>query len=144
MCPFRSSLLTIKLNTPPAHPLKPLTALRASIALENTGEVVNTIFEFIWAKGQLPDGAEWVQCLLDQGLNRDMLSNVEVKAKLRKKTESAINAGMFGVPTFIIDEELFFGQYEFNMLLSCLQDESVINSSEYQSLGNLPISVERQ
>lgn len=34
----------------------------------------------------------------------------DVKLKLKKQTQNAIEKGVFGVPTFIIDGELFWGQ----------------------------------
>ena len=40
----------------------------------------------------------------------------EVKDRVRSQTDSAIAAGVFGVPTMIIDSELFWGYDDFPFL----------------------------
>ena len=40
----------------------------------------------------------------------------EIKQRLRKETDSAINQFVFGVPTIIVDDELFWGFDDFTHL----------------------------
>ena len=36
--------------------------------------------------------------------------NLEIKTELKKVTAEAVEKGLFGVPSFIVDNTLFFGQ----------------------------------
>lgn len=46
---------------------------------------------------------------IDAGQLRDALSAADVKDALRRATDDALAAGIFGVPTIVIGEELFWG-----------------------------------
>lgn len=54
-----------------------------------------------------------IECLADLGLNnREIIENATSQAGkdlLRQNTEEAIGLGIFGAPTFIVEEELFWG-----------------------------------
>ena len=42
--------------------------------------------------------------------------STEIKDDLRQRTHDAVELGVFGVPTFIVDGELFFGQDRIEMV----------------------------
>ena len=94
---------------PHAHPFNPLPLLRASIALENEWPAIQAIFDFVWKQGQTPTAGTFPQLLSELGLNEQQLSAPEVKNALRKNTEAAVAAGVFGVPTLACDGCLFWG-----------------------------------
>jgi len=47
---------------------------------------------------------------IDYGAYLTEIEREDIKAKLRENTERAIRRGVFGVPSFFVGEELFFGQ----------------------------------
>ena len=50
----------------------------------------------------------------ESGLDADKLMNQmqepEVKAKLISNTEAAAERGVFGIPTFFVEDEMYFGK----------------------------------
>ena len=38
------------------------------------------------------------------------MQDPEVKAKLISNTEAAVERGVFGIPTFFVNDEMFFGK----------------------------------
>ena len=46
---------------------------------------------------------------------------MKVKQTLVKNTEKAINKGLFGVPTFFIGDEMFFGQDRLDFVEAILE-----------------------
>jgi 2-hydroxychromene-2-carboxylate isomerase len=107
----------IPLRMPTYHPFNPLTALRATLAAgadEDRPRAVRALFELGWAEGRdLGDAAEIERALTAAGLDGRALvaaaSDGDIKAALRKETEAAIAEGVFGIPTMIVDGELFWG-----------------------------------
>ena len=45
------------------------------------------------------------------------ISDQQTKNELRKRTENAHKKGIFGVPTFIVDNKLFWGQDRLEFVL---------------------------
>ncbi len=137
----------IALRFPPAHPFNPLTALRLAIAGDNDWALIEAIFERIWTQG-LP--AEQAVDLADIAARfgiddvQAAVSDATVKSTLRSNTDSAIAAGIFGVPTVAIDGELFWGQDATPMLLDYLGDASIFASESMRRIDALPAAVVRK
>lgn len=134
------------LKTPPAHPFNPLKVLRLSIVLNNEAEAIRTIFRFIWQAGRLPDDPDnWRELI--QTLNvpnaDERIAAREVKDQLRLNGERALQFGIFGVPTFIVDEQLFWGLDALDFLIDYLRDPAVLHSAEMRRISELPIGAER-
>jgi 2-hydroxychromene-2-carboxylate isomerase len=75
-----------------------------------------------WERGaDLNDVSVLKQVTDDAGLSELQLSTAadlpEIKTKLVVATDAAIKAGIFGVPTFVLDGELFWGSDRINALL---------------------------
>ena len=51
------------------------------------------------------------------------ISSDEIKNKLRENTEFAINKGAFGVPTFYIDDEMYWGIDSMKFLVEYLKNQ---------------------
>ena len=51
------------------------------------------------------------------------ISSDETKNKLRENTEFAINKGAFGVPTFYIDDEMYWGIDSMKFLVEYLKNQ---------------------
>lgn len=67
-----------------------------------------------------------------------------VKAELRQATEDAIAAGVFGVPTFVVDGRVFWGDDSEGMLRSYLSDPAGAGQGEAARIDTLPEGVVRR
>lgn len=137
----------IPLRFPPSHPFHPVRALRLAVALGCRPEVVDTIFTFIWAEGRDPnEPANWRELAQRLGVaDADALVNApEVKAQLKRFGEEALAAGVFGVPSLVIDGELFWGFDATAMARDFLEDPSWLRSGEFSRIDELPAGVMRK
>jgi 2-hydroxychromene-2-carboxylate isomerase len=97
----------------PTHSLK---ALRVYLALpeEHRTRYRDAVFRAYWADDRdITDEAVLASCIGDEALARETLARSnsdEVKAALRVSTDEAVTRGVFGVPTFVVGDELFWGQ----------------------------------
>lgn len=102
-----------ELRLPAAHPFNPLALLRLAWACARQGApnryVVETIFHHVWRSGAAADDARRI-AQLEQVLApaRDP-RGAAVKQALRDATDGALAAGVFGVPSFIVEGRLFWG-----------------------------------
>ena len=55
-----------------------------------------------------------------------------------------METGIYGVPTFAVDGELFWGFDRTDMLLEYLQDPAMMQTPEMQRLTNVPKGAERK
>jgi len=137
----------IPLTLPPEHPFSPLKLLRLSIALGSEPELVQRLFRFVWSEGcSTEDPEQWQRLLSELGAEDvgQQLAGDEVKAELRHNTESAIEAGVFGVPGFVLDGEVFWGFDSIDFLLACVNDSELLQSAQMQAADNLPQGLQRQ
>lgn len=107
----------------PTHSLK---ALRLYLALpeDRRAHFREATFRACWADDRdITDENVLAECVGDEAIAREALARVgseEVKAALRASTESAAARGVFGVPTFIVDGELYWGQDRLELVLDAL------------------------
>ncbi|MBX3197600.1 MAG: 2-hydroxychromene-2-carboxylate isomerase [Labilithrix sp.] len=108
----------------PTHSLK---ALRLYLALpdERRAGYREATFRACWADDRdITDEAVLVDCAGGDTLARDALARAggdDVKAALRTSTEDAAARGVFGVPTFIVDGELYWGQDRLELVEAALR-----------------------
>jgi predicted DsbA family dithiol-disulfide isomerase len=67
-----------------------------------------------------------------------------VKDALRRNTEQAAARGVFGVPTFEVDGELFWGADSIEFLNAFLSDPTVLRNDEVRRLDGLPVAAARK
>ncbi|WP_151632153.1 2-hydroxychromene-2-carboxylate isomerase [Noviherbaspirillum aerium] len=135
----------IPMTMPPEHPFNPLPLLRLSIALGNTPEVVRRLFHWVWREGNTPADAAGFQALLQElHATPDMLDAAEVKQQLRGIGEQAIAANVFGVPTAVVDNRVFWGFDSTDMLLACLAGDPFFQSPSYLQAADRPVGVQRR
>jgi 2-hydroxychromene-2-carboxylate isomerase len=109
---WQARALDIPLKFPAAHPFNPLPLLRLAIVADCAPDAVRSIFRFVWRNGRLGDlPIEWAELMSELDLRdaEKRIADQDVKDTLRRNTEEAIARGVFGVPTLIIGEELFWG-----------------------------------
>ena len=66
------------------------------------------------------------------------------KAALRANTDAAIEQTVWGVPTFAVDGELFWGADSFPMLLDFLGNPSLFDSDEMRRHAVMPMGAVRR
>ncbi len=137
----------IPFKAPPRHPFNPLAVLRLAVAVEGEPKAVRAIFRHIWADGrdgQDPESLEALAGTLGIGDMTARIGDPAVKARLRRNTDEAIARGVFGVPTFVIDDEVFWGQDLTGMMLDYLGDPDLFRRGDLARLRELPIAAERK
>jgi 2-hydroxychromene-2-carboxylate isomerase len=143
---WRARKMGVPLKMPPAHPFNPLSALRLVIAAGSDRRSVETAFEFVFGQGRdVADPAVLVELARELGI-ADMeaaLNDPEVKRTLRNNTDWAIERGVFGVPTFVIGSELFWGHDALEMAVDYLRDPAGFNDREMSRIDTLPVGVTR-
>lgn len=145
-CHWLAGRLGLPFRTPPAHPFNPLKALRLALALGATREVVGAIFDYVWGEGGDVQGEAGFAALAKRLGVADaaaLIADPAVKDTLRTNTEDAIAAGVYGVPTFVVDGELFWGFDATDMLLDYLENPALLTDPEMQRLATLPTAAER-
>lgn len=113
----KAALLGVPLNPPAYHPFNPLLALRVSslpMSMDERTALVDGLLKAVWVEHRHVSEPEVVTAVADAaGLNGARLvqeaQSPESKARLRARTEQAIAANVFGVPTMIVGDELFWG-----------------------------------
>lgn len=143
---WRAMTLGIPMRMPPAHPFNPLRALRLIIAAGSDRRAVETVFDAVFLHGRdVTDTASIAE--LAQKLNvadpERVLNDAAVKDKLRANTEWAIERGVFGVPTFVIGDEVFWGHDALDMVLDYIRDPGRFESPEMKKIKSLPVGVVR-
>lgn len=137
----------IPFRFPSVHPFHPLRALRLTIALGSTREVVDKIFDVIWKDGldlNADDGWQRVQAQLEIDNADALVAQSSVKEALAANTSAAASAGVFGVPTLLLDGELFWGNDSVDMLEDFIANADLFRSSEMLRVSNLPVGAARR
>lgn len=118
----------IAIDMPAAHPFNPLALLRLSLACGAQGSinryVAETVFRHVWRGGLDAADPQRID-MLRQTLQpaRDPASG-EVKAELKANTDDALAQGLFGVPTMVVDDKVFWGFDALPMLRAYLEGDA--------------------
>jgi 2-hydroxychromene-2-carboxylate isomerase len=144
-CNWWAKRLGIPFRFPAGHPFNPLQHLRLSIACGSTPGAVRRIFDSLWTGGD--DAASplaFAALARSLGIDPMQLGSDEIKNALRRNTEQAAARGVFGVPTFEVDGELFWGADSIEFLSAFLTDPSVLRNDEVRRLDGLPVAAARK
>lgn len=142
---WRARRAGVPLRFPDAHPFNPLPALRLLVAAGNTAEVTTAVYDWIWAQGRAADSAAALAPLCAElGVAPAALATEEVKATLRRNTDDAIAAGVFGVPTLAVDDALFWGGDAHDLALAAIADPSLLQEEEMRRVAGLPVGIQRR
>jgi 2-hydroxychromene-2-carboxylate isomerase len=131
---------------PPRHPFNPVSTLRLAVALGADMKVIRTIFRYIWAEGgevDTPAGWQALGARLGIADADARVADPEVKAKLRRNGEEALAAGVFGVPSLVVDGQVFWGQDSTAMALDYLAHPEHFGTVEMRRIATIPIGVSR-
>lgn len=120
----------IPFRFPSRFPMNTVKPLRIALALDAVPELrerfVLSIFRAYWVEDRdISDDAVLKDLLAGLGVDADALlaraEDPELKDKLRTATDEAVQAGVFGAPTFIVDGELFFGKDRLDFVEDALE-----------------------
>ncbi|MGQ0656461.1 MAG: 2-hydroxychromene-2-carboxylate isomerase [Betaproteobacteria bacterium] len=141
-CTWWAVALGTPFRFPAAHPFNPLPYLRLAIVAGCTQDTVSRIFNFIWTTGADPtDASRFSALCADLGVDPARLP--EARETLRKNTEDAAAGGVFGVPTFVVDGEVFWGADALDFLRAFLKDRAVLDNPEIRRVDALPVAASR-
>ena len=116
-----SEFLKVKLNTEPkffpSRSLLPSLAIISAKLLkyENVMDIAYRIMEALWVKELDIDDEKTLKSVISKLTPSaeeliDFSKQEKVSNEIKKNTEKALKSSVFGAPTYIIDEEVFWGQ----------------------------------
>ena len=102
----------------PHFPVNTLNLMRAAVAAQLEGvfeKYIEAAFHHMWVEPKKMDDPEIAgKAIAASGLDAAKLfaraQDADVKAKLIENTQSAVERGAFGSPTFFVGSEIFFGK----------------------------------
>ncbi len=134
----KAALLGLPLNPPRHHPWNPLLSLRiSSLPLPDPQRraLIDVLFQAVWVRGlHVSEPAVLAALATELGLDGPGLLETaqqpEAKVRLRAQTDAAIAAGVFGVPTMIVENELFWGYDDWPFLELFLAEKDPLDTRE--------------
>ncbi len=144
-CTWLAAQQRVPFRFPSAHPFNPLPYLRLAIAAGCTREAIEHIFRRLWTTGADPNEPQVLNELLESlQIDRAQLASTQVKEALRANTDEAIARTVFGVPTLVVDGELFWGSDATDFAKAYLTTPGLLASEEMQRVTTLPVGASRQ
>lgn len=127
----------LSIQPPPAHPFNPLLPLRVATLRP---ELILPIFRQCWRDGQAIDTPESLAGLCD---GETLARAGEAKQTLRENTERALQLGVFGVPSLVVQGEVFWGFDSFPHVKAFLEGKDPVDPLLVQKWETLPASASR-
>ena len=141
--------LRIPMQMPASHPFNPLPLLRLAIACNAsaTGEVnryvCETIFRHVWQGGQDAGHVERFKALTEELSPAHDVQSEVVKNSLHNNTDDAIAQGVFGVPTIVVDDKVFWGLDALPMLRDYLLGASWFRTDDWEAASQVGAGIRR-
>ena len=112
----RHNLTGFKMN--PHFPVISLMLVRGALVAERDGylmKYIDAMIDALWEQELKLDDPEVLhKALADAGFDADKImtdmGDEAIKAKLLENTNAAVERGAFGIPTFFVGDEIFFGK----------------------------------
>jgi 2-hydroxychromene-2-carboxylate isomerase len=142
-CTWWARELGIPFRFPAEHPFNPLQHLRLALACKCEAVAVKRIFDSLWMSGA---GASegFARLCRDLQVDPSALDDPQLKSLLRENTEQAAARGVFGVPSFVADGEVFWGADAIEFLQAFLANPAVLRNEEMRRVDNLPVGAARR
>ena len=123
----KHKLVDFKFNS--NFPMKTVAIQRGAIAakeLDVFDEYLESIFSAVWEKNiNMADEDTFFETLKVDGLDefriKEIISSQACKDELIQNTQNAVDKGVFGIPTFIYANEIFFGKDHLDQLEDVLK-----------------------
>ena len=141
----------VPLQFPASHPFRSLELLRTALDGAVCGSetpnrfVCEAFFRHVWRGGLEAADPQRLQGLRDSLASPDA-PPVPGKLRLQQATDAAIARGVFGVPSFAVDDRLFWGLDALPMLRSYLasgavQGDAALSDGEWHSVQGIPSAI---
>ena len=113
----------------PYIPIRSLPLMRGSLVAaerDETSRYVDAVFDAIYVhQRNLSDmdvvKQTWTEAGLDVDAYLQGIGRADIKERLLRNTDDAVARGVFGVPSFFVKNELFFGQDRLEFVVEALQ-----------------------
>lgn len=127
----KHNLTEFRMN--PHFPINTLALMRGAVAAEAENLLapyIEAMFHFMWVETRkLDDMTVLAATLAEAGLPSDMLlaraQEPSIKAQLAANTQAAFEQGAFGIPSFIVGGELYFGKDQLREIEDSLEHDGV-------------------
>jgi 2-hydroxychromene-2-carboxylate isomerase len=135
----KAAVIGVPLNAPAFFPFNPLLALRVSSLELHANErlsLVDAMFDAVWVRGLHIAEPEVIEKVATEAEldGRRLITQAQqpaCKAQLRKQTDQAITDGVFGVPTMVVGDELFWGYDDMTFLQRFLDGTDPIDRAQW-------------
>ena len=102
----------------PYFPVISLQIIRGAVAADMDGyleEYIDKVLVHMWEEPKKMDDPEVIKAAFEEsGFDSEkLMAQIQdpiIKAKLISNTEQAVERGVFGIPTFFVDDEIYFGK----------------------------------
>lgn len=123
----KHGLHRFKMN--PKFPFNSVNLLRMLVSLEGDDRIkfIEALMPAIWEEGlDVSDAAAVAAVLTKAGFDAESLAaktqDAAIKQTLIDNTEKVVERGTFGIPTFFIGEEMFFGKERLGQIEEMLEN----------------------
>ena len=124
-----SKKLNISFKMNPYFPILTVPHMRGAILAQKKNileDYMQSMFDSMWLKGlNLNDQEILTQVASESGIDpndfAEGISSDEIKNELKVNTQFAIDKGAFGVPTYFLEDEMFWGIDSIKFLLDSLK-----------------------
>lgn len=142
----------VSFNIPKLLPFNSLYCLRLALAVEKERQVelINLLFEATWVQSlDMEDEDVLLALLLENQFDgealMDKVTDKGIRRELKTNVNEAKKSGAFGVPTFIVGDELFWGDDSKSDLELHLFNNDLYNKNQYQQfVTNYPFRGEKE
>jgi 2-hydroxychromene-2-carboxylate isomerase len=142
----------LRLVGPPAHPFRSIEALRTICLFAGDPAelaLAARIADAAWGEGRaLTDLAVLTDIVSRAGLDArglaERIADERVKTQLRRNTDEALGLGVFGVPSFVLDGELFWGHDRLEHLADRLAGALPLDPGLLERMLGRPQAVQRR
>jgi 2-hydroxychromene-2-carboxylate isomerase len=153
---WQARQLGIALDMPHSHPFNPLPLLRLALAYGQGNScnryVAESVLRHVWRGGQDAQDPSRLPALQNtlgaererwQGTAMPDANSQAVKDQLKANSEEAIRMGLFGVPSLVVDGQVFWGVEGLPMLRAYLEGDTWFQSPFWAAAAQLPIGLAR-
>ena len=150
-CTWQAGRMGLPFKTPPTHPYNPLPTLRLTLARGSQAGDIDKIFDAIWGRGlDIADAAVFEEVKSGLGPEpQDMLDAPAAKQALQDSTDGAVAKGVYGVPTFAVDDgkggwQLFWGFDAGDWMLDWIDNPDMFERPEMQAADDCQVGAVRR
>jgi len=144
-CTWVASTEGIPFRMPPRHPFNPLPTQRLLVALKAKRPQIEQAFDFVFGQGRDPELDWFGMCEALTVTNADeLIADPAVKQQLITNTQQAADAGVFGVPTFLVRGQVFWGRDTLDWLNAFIDDPEMFERGEMARAERIEFGARRK